>query len=228
MQNSENIDEKKLDCLFHLILLNDYIPKEFEEFLELKIPPNLLNPNNTNLFSLKIPKIEFLLNLINFYDIIIRLRSQAYNNNNVQNQFQFMQSPEDSYRIKLFFNYCLVDEKCPKLMWLWIVKFFKKLFNDNYDIFKEISNADFKMALDNTYKNQILIEREVNYFISLFQDDPRITSCKNNINIKIEHFVLAFILDSKNVHSINFEKVSKIIKNEIFSCSDFLYHHQFF
>jgi len=93
--------ENLFDKLFHVILLSREFPEEMKKLGE------------SNLASqLKDEKLEYLNRLINFLDII--------------NDTEKLRFPFDvMIHIKDFFNYCFVEEKCPKLMWLWTLNLFR-------------------------------------------------------------------------------------------------------
>ncbi len=98
--NSCLFRDNLFDKLFHVILLAPEFPEEMKKLGELNLASEV-----------KDEKLEYLYRLINFQDII---------NDKEKLRFPF----DVMIQIKDFFNFCFVEEKCPKLMWLWTLNLF--------------------------------------------------------------------------------------------------------
>ncbi len=93
-----------LDKIFHVILIENKIPENYFEFLEITIKS--LNS-----------RWNFLIQLINFQKMVLSVNEDS--------------ELQEYFKVKQLFNYCFTDEICPKIMWLWCVRYFINLYNSN-------------------------------------------------------------------------------------------------
>jgi hypothetical protein len=100
--------QKKLEVFLHIILLENRLPLSYKSLLKI---------NEGACY----PVMEYLFNLINFYSMI---------KENVNDKI-LSQSLDELFKIKQFFQFCFVENKCPKLMWIWTLKLFQDLFEGN-------------------------------------------------------------------------------------------------
>jgi hypothetical protein len=72
-------------------------------------------------------KVSFLISLVSFYNLLKNKSVEDY-------------SLEDLQKVRSFFEFCFIEEKCPKVLWLWVVKLFKEFYKsifliENYKLF---------------------------------------------------------------------------------------------
>ena len=95
-------EQHLVDKLFYTILIEDNISEKFFNLME--------TPKNG-----RHEKVSFLISLVSFYNLLESKSSEDY-------------TLEDLGKIRSFFLYCFIEEKCPKVMWLWVVRLFNKFY----------------------------------------------------------------------------------------------------